>query len=61
MSAHDDERRRCRQDVSPTRDAACLHEWHAEVAEYRLRHDGIKPALVAYLAGIGAQPWTRRA
>jgi hypothetical protein len=26
---------------------------HAEVAEYRLRHQGIKPELLRYLKGIG--------
>ena len=26
---------------------------HAEVAEYRLRHEGIKPELLRYLAAIG--------
>jgi hypothetical protein len=26
---------------------------HLEVAEYRLRHDGVKPELLAYLRGIG--------
>lgn len=30
-----------------------MHDWHAEVAEYRLRHDGIKPELALYLYGIG--------
>ena len=34
-------------------DAVAMHEWHAEVAEYRLRHCGIKPELLAYIRGIG--------
>lgn len=37
----------------PIADAVAMHEWHAEVAEYRLRHCGIKPELLAYLRGIG--------
>jgi hypothetical protein len=37
----------------PQTDAVAMHEWHAEVAEYRLRHCGIKPELLAYLRGIG--------
>lgn len=37
----------------PHVDAVAMHEWHAEVAEYRLRHCGIKPELLAYLRGIG--------
>ena len=35
---------------------ACIaleQQFHAEVAEYRLRHDGIKPELLAYVRGIG--------
>jgi hypothetical protein len=36
------------------RSGVCIHEIHAEIAEYRLAHDGIKPELLAYLAGIGA-------
>jgi len=36
-----------------SRDAAALHDWHAEVAEYRLRHQGIKPELLRYVEGIG--------
>jgi len=38
---------------------AMAHEVHAEVAEYRLRTDGILPELVAYVQGLGAQPWTK--
>jgi hypothetical protein len=38
----------------PNRSGVCIHEIHAEIAEYRLSHDGIKPELLAYLAGIGA-------
>jgi len=37
----------------PQLDAVAMHEWHAEVAEYRLRHCGIKPELLAYIRGIG--------
>lgn len=39
--------------ATPIREAAWIEEQHAEVAEYRLRHDGIKPELLAYLDGIG--------
>ena len=31
------------------------HEMDAEVAEYRLRHEGILPELLAYLVGIGLE------
>lgn len=35
-----------------------MHEWHAEVAEYRLRHQGVLPELLLYLEGIGrASRW----
>lgn len=30
-----------------------IHEWHAEVAENRLAHEGIKPELPAYVRGVG--------
>jgi hypothetical protein len=33
--------------------AVMADEMHAEIAEYRLSHDGIKPELLAYLHGIG--------
>jgi hypothetical protein len=36
-----------------TAQEVALHDWHAEVAEYRLRHQGIKPELLRYLKGIG--------
>ena len=35
------------------RDARYTVELHAAVAEYRLRHCGIKPELKAYIRGIG--------
>lgn len=37
---------------NPCRDTVAMHEWHSEVAEYRLRHDGILPELEQYVAGI---------
>ncbi len=40
--------------VAANKEGFYIHEIHAEVAEYRLRHDGIKPELVAYLRGIFA-------
>lgn len=42
-----------------TAEAVLIHEWHAEVAEYRLNYTGVLPELTKYLAGIGAQPWTK--
>ena len=42
-----------------TAEAVMTHEWHAEVSEYRLNYSGVLPELTAYLAGIGAQPWTK--
>jgi len=36
-----------------TRAEAMVHDWHAEVAEYRLRHEGIRPELLDYVVGIG--------
>lgn len=33
-----------------------LHEIHAEIAEYRLRHDGeTSPELLAYIVGCGLE------
>ncbi len=43
--------------VIPNMEGVYIHEIHAEVAEYRLRHDGIKPELLAYLRGIFASAW----
>ncbi len=37
---------------NPCREAVAMHEWHAEVADYRLRHDGIKPELEIYIAAL---------
>lgn len=37
----------------PNADGLYRLEMDAEVAEYRLRHDGIKADLLAYLRGIG--------
>ena len=39
--------------ASRLRDAVYAFELHWEVAEYRLRHQGIKPELLAYIRGIG--------
>src|SRR5690606_21439142 len=30
-----------------------IHEWHAEIAENRLAHEGVKPELLAYVQRIG--------
>lgn len=30
-----------------------LHDWHSEIAEYRMEHEGIKPELLAYIVGLG--------
>lgn len=32
-----------------------IHEHHDQVATYRLRVEGVKPELLAYLAGIGKE------
>lgn len=39
--------------MTPDWKAIARVEMDLEVAEYRLRHDGIKPELLAYLRGIG--------
>lgn len=40
--------------TTPAYEATAMHEWHAEVAEYRLRHCGeTSPELLAYIVGIG--------
>ncbi|MEJ7746320.1 MAG: hypothetical protein WKF61_06135 [Luteimonas sp.] len=30
-----------------------IHEIHAEIAEYRLRHEGVSRELLAYIRGCG--------
>lgn len=30
-----------------------IHEWHSEIAENRLAHEGVKPELLAYVVGVG--------
>lgn len=40
----------------PNREGVAIHEIHAGIAECRLDREGIKPELLAYLAGIGAKP-----
>ena len=46
---------RLRMKPYPNRTGVCIHEIHAEIADYRLAYDGIKPQLLAYLRGIGEQ------
>lgn len=36
-----------------TRAEAMVHDFHAGVAESRLRNEGVKPELLAYVVGIG--------
>ena len=36
-----------------TRAVAMVHDFHADVAEGRLRNEGVKPELLAYVIGIG--------
>lgn len=36
-----------------TRAVAMVHDFHADVAESRLRNEGVKPELLAYVIGIG--------
>jgi len=36
-----------------TRALALVHDFHADIAENRLKHEGVKPALLAYVIGIG--------
>jgi len=39
----------------PNRDGVCLINWHDEIADYRIRHEGVKSELLAYVEGIGAR------
>lgn len=36
-----------------TRAVAMVHDFHAAVADSRLRNEGVKPELLAYVIGIG--------
>lgn len=36
-----------------TRAEAMVHDFHADVAESRLRNEGVKPELLAYVVEIG--------
>jgi hypothetical protein len=40
---------------TPVVHARMVHDFHAEVAENRLKHEGVKPELLAYIKGIGAR------